>query len=108
MKPTSFMFGLALTLPISATATVAMESGQTRGSGSVIQTPPAAARVHRPLFIVKYVLRRPPPEAPQIVMDDAGAQIVPPGKDFPAAALGALQRDPNTLVCSSWGCQRKP
>jgi hypothetical protein len=107
MKPLPFMAALVLALPFSAWATVAMEAQQAVRSQEVVQST-AGARAHHPLFIVKYVLRRPEPQTPQIVMDDPDAQIVPPGKDVPATTLGALERDPNKLVCTSWGCQRRP
>lgn len=109
MKPLPFMVALVLVLPVSAWATVAMEAQEaTTRSTEVVQSASAGARAHHPLFIVKYVLRRPAPETPQIIMDDPAAQIVPPGKDVPATTLGAIERDPNKLVCASWGCQRRP
>ncbi|MGN2254782.1 hypothetical protein ACFWZ4_15510 [Frateuria sp. GZRe12] len=105
----TLMVALVLALPVSVWATVAMEAQEaTTGSTDVVHPVPAGARSHRPLFIVKYVLRRPAPETPQIVMDDPSAQIMPPGKDVSATTLGAIERDPNTLVCTSWGCQRRP
>ena len=94
MKPLPFMAALVLALPISAWASGAMEAQQ--------------ASAHRPLFIVRYVLLPAPKEAPQIVMDDRGAQLVPPGSSFPAAPLGRAERDPNVVICYGWSCERKP
>lgn len=107
MKPLLFL--LAMALPVSAAATVAMEPLQATRSQPAAQPQPADGHAHRQLFIVKYVLRRPPPdEAPQIVMDDAKPHIVPPSADDPGIALGALDRQPNTVVCYGWGCERRP
>lgn len=104
----SLLFLVALALPATAAATVAMESQQvTSSSQDAAQTGPAAGSAHRQLFIVKYVLRRPPADtAPQIIMDDPTPQIVPPSAGgYPTAALGALPRDPNTILCYGWGCE---
>src|SRR5690349_5221719 len=108
MKLLPFVAVMALVLPVAAAATVAMEAQQVSRSEEVVPSPSAAAKAHRPLFIVKYVLRRTPSEMPPIVMEDASPQIVPPGKGFPATTLGAAQSDPNVLVCYGWGCQLKP
>ncbi|UGB39269.1 hypothetical protein [Frateuria soli] len=108
MKLLPFVAVLGLAMPVSAAANVAIDVQQAAGSGEAVQAPPAGAGAHHPLFIVKYVLRRAPSETPSIVMDDAGPQIVPPGKDFPAATLGGVAHDPNTIVCHGWGCQHKP
>ena len=107
MKPLP-LIALALALPGSAAATVAMEAQQTTRSETVVRSAPPAARVHRPLFIVKYVLRPAPSDMPQILMDDQEALIVPPAKDVPSAQLGALRGDPNMVVCFGWGCEPKP
>ena len=101
----SLLFLVALALPAMAAATVAMEPQQvTPSSKDATQPGPAA---HRQLFIVKYVLRRPPADtAPQIIMDDPAPQIVPPSAGgYPTATLGALQNDPNTILCYGWGCE---
>lgn len=110
MKLLPFVVALGLAMPLSAAANVAMEAQQAAGSADAVQAPPAGAGAgaHHPLFIVKYVLRRAPSKTPPIVMDDASPQIVPPGRDFPAATLGGVAHDPNTIVCHGWGCQRKP
>lgn len=108
MKPLPFMAALVLALPISAWASVAMEAQQATGSEKAIQSTTADASAHRPLFIVRYVLLPAPKEAPQIVMDDRGAQLVPPGSSFPAAPLGRAERDPNVVICYGWSCERKP
>lgn len=108
MKRLTFAAVLALALPVSAAATVAMEAQQATRSEAAFSSTPAGTPAHRPLFIVKYVLRPAPPEAPQIDVDDRGTQIVLPGKGFPAAQLGALQSNPNMVVCSGWGCEREP
>jgi len=107
MKPLPFLALMALALPVSAMANVAMEAQQS-GRSNEVASPPAHASAHRQMFIVKYELRRPSPETPRIVMDDTSAQIVPPDKELPFWMLGATHRDPNTEVCSGWGCQRKP
>ncbi|WP_424683203.1 hypothetical protein [Frateuria sp. YIM B11624] len=101
----SLLFLVALALPATAAATVAMESQRaTSSSQDATQSGPAT---HRQLFIVKYVLRRPPADtAPQVTMDDPAPQIVPPSAGgYPTAALGALPRDPNTILCYGWGCE---
>ncbi|MGN2245998.1 hypothetical protein ACFWZ3_04820 [Frateuria sp. GZRR35] len=108
MKLLSFVAAVAMASPICAAATVSMEAQQSVDSGDAIQAPPSDLKARRPLFIVKFVLRRAAADAPPIVIDDASPRLTPPGNDFPATRLGALERDPNTLVCYGWGCQRKP
>ena len=106
MKPLP-LIALALALPGSAAATVAMEAQQTTRSETVVRSAPPAARVHRPLFIVKYVLRRAPTEpTPQITVDEAPHILPPTAGDYPGGALGASQRDPNKIICHSWGCEK--
>jgi hypothetical protein len=106
---------MALVLPASVAATAAMEPQQAvqlQAAGQPQQAtgPWQAGSAHHPLFIVKYVLRRAPPDhVPPIVMDDPRAQIVPPvAGDYPTATLGALPRDPNKVICYGWGCQYRP
>jgi hypothetical protein len=101
----SLLFLVALALPATTAATVAMEPQQATSSSQDASQPGPV--VHRQLFIVKYVLRRPPADtAPQIIMDDPAPQIVPPSAGgFPTATLGALQNDPNTVLCYGWGCE---
>lgn len=109
MKLLSLVAAVAMASPpICAAATVSMDAQQSVESGEALQAPPTTPGAHRPLFIVKFVLRRAPADTPSIVIDDASPRLVPPGSDFPAARLGTLERDPNTLVCYGWGCQRKP
>ena len=99
----------ALGLPISAAATVAMEpqmagSSQDAPQPGQISQPHQAA--HRPLFIVKYVLRRAPPEAaPQIVVDDKSQLVPPSAESYSSAALGAVRTDPNKIICYGRACE---
>lgn len=114
MRP--LLLVMALVLPASVAATVAMEPQQAVQPQDAGQPRQAArpgqvrASAHHPLFIVKYALRRVPPgHVPPIVLDDAGPQIVPPvAGDYPTATLGALQRDPNKVICNGWGCEYRP
>lgn len=110
MKPLLLL--LALGLPISAVATVAMGPQATMPSQAASQPDiasqphPAVVSPHHPLFIVKYVLRRAPPDkTPPIVVDDK-AQIMPPSVDgYPSAALGAVRNDPNKIICYGRACE---
>jgi hypothetical protein len=104
----ALVFAVAMALPVAAAANVAMESQQVaQSSRDATQPRQAEGSAHRQLFIVKYVLRRPPADrAPQIVMDDARAQIVPPADGYPSSAtLGAVDEDPNTIICYGRGCE---
>ncbi|NUO73405.1 MAG: hypothetical protein HOQ10_11910 [Frateuria sp.] len=101
MKATLIAVAL-LALPVAATATAAMEPQQ--ATQSLRESRPA----HHPLFTVKFVLRQPPPEKapPEIIIDQASPQIVPPmSGGVPAIMLGALHLDPNMIVCYGWGCE---
>ena len=102
----------ALGLPISAAATVAMEPQMAGSSqdasqpGQISQPHQAAQGPHRPLFIVKYVLRRAPPEpAPQIVVDDKSQLGPPSAESYSSAALGAVRTDPNKIICYGRACE---
>lgn len=103
---------LALGLPISAVAAVAMEPqaaipSQPAAEPATADPPhPATDSPHHPLFIVKYVLRRAPPDkTPSIVVDER-AQIVPPSADgYSSAALGAVRTDPNKIICYGRACE---
>jgi len=106
----SLLFAAAMALPVAAAATVAMEPQQaTPSSQDAASVGQAGGSAHRQLFIVKYVLRRPlADKVPQVVMD-AKPQIVPPSAGgYPSATLGALPRDPNTIICYGWGCESGP
>ncbi|SEI39195.1 hypothetical protein [Frateuria terrea] len=106
----ALVFALAMAIPGAAAATVAMESQLvTQSSGDATQARQAERSAPRQLFIVKYELRRPPPEqAPRIVMDDTKPQIVPPAAgSYPNTTLGAGQNDPNVIVCFGWGCESR-
>jgi hypothetical protein len=104
------LFASAMALPVAAAATVAMEPLQaTSPSQDAAQPRQADGHAHRQMFIVRYELRRPAmDETPQIIMDDARPQIVPPpaGGD-PTAILQPAQHGPNTVVCYGWGCERR-
>lgn len=90
----------ALGLPATVMATAAADPQQ------AIETPHELTTAHRQLFTVKFVLRPASPEEPAVVMDDHGAQIVPPlGTGFPSVLLGTAAHDPNTIVCYGWGCE---
>jgi hypothetical protein len=114
MRP--LLLAMALVLPASVAATVAMEPQQAiqpqdaGQPGQATRSGQAGAGAHPPLFIVKYVLRRAPPDhVPPIVLDDPRPQIVPPGAgDYPTATLGTLQRDPNKVICYGRGCEYRP
>jgi len=99
----SVVFALAMALPVGAAATAAMEPQQ------ATQPQQAGSEPHHPLFTVKFVLRRPAPDkTPHILMDDATSQIALPSMaGYPSALLGALQRDPNTIVCYGRGCETR-
>lgn len=112
MKP--LLLVIALALPIPAAATVAMEPQQATALQDAAQPrpstspSPAKGSKHHPIFIVKFVLQRSPPPAkvPQIIMDEAGPQLVPPTEGgYPTAALGAMHRDPNTTICHGRSCE---
>jgi hypothetical protein len=91
-----------LALPSAAIATVAMEPLQ--ATAPLHEASPA----HHQLFTVKFVLRQAPPDKtpPQIVIDQAAPEIMPPAAgSVPAMLLGAFHRDPNMLLCYGWGCE---
>jgi hypothetical protein len=91
-----------LALPSVAVATVAMEPLQ--ATAPLHGAPPARHQ----LFTVKFILRQAPLDKapPQIVIDQAAPEIMPPAAgSVPAMLLGAFHRDPNMLVCSGWGCE---
>ncbi|MGN2244428.1 hypothetical protein ACFWZU_13065 [Frateuria sp. GZRR33] len=108
----SWLLVTALVLPLPAAATLAMEPRQATPMQDTFAPPgaPDAGRdqisPHRPLFIVKYVLRRASTEpTPPITVDEAPHILPPTAGDYPGGALGASQRDPNKIICHSWGCE---
>jgi hypothetical protein len=105
----ALLFAAAMALPAMATATVAMDPLQAASSQETVQPRRVEGSAHRQLFIVRYELRRPSADtAPQIIMDDASPQIVPPlAGGYPATTLGAAQADPNTIVCYGRGCESR-
>lgn len=105
MKTTLVSAILAL-LPVAAVATVAMEPQQ--ATQPLHDQAPAKAPAHRQLFTVKYVLRLAPADGalPQVAIDPAAPQIVPPAAGgVPASLLGAVHQNPNALICYGWGCE---
>jgi hypothetical protein len=101
----------ALAVPAVAAANAAMEPQATVRSPEATQpAQPAAGKTHRPLFVVKFVLRRAPPEpAPQIEMNDSRSQLaLPVAGGYRGIPLGAVHRDPNTVICYGRGCERLP
>src|SRR5690242_10910089 len=106
----ALLFAAAMALPTAAAATVAMEPLQAASSQETAQSRQVEKSAHRPLFIVKYELRRPPADtAPQIVMDDPAPQIVPPSTagSYPAAVLGAARPDTHAIVCCGRSCESR-
>jgi hypothetical protein len=95
-----------LMLPAAAAATIAMEPQQAMPPPH--GQAPAQRSAHHQLFTVKYVLHLAPPDGalPQVVVDKAPPEIAPPGTgSVPVTLLGAIHRDPNTIICYGWGCE---
>lgn len=97
----SLLLAVVLALPVAASATVAMEPQLP------VQHARAPASDDRQHFTLEVGVRQLPGKLPPVTMDAALPQIVPPpSSSVPTALLGALQRDPNMVICYGWGCEK--
>ncbi|WP_426689239.1 hypothetical protein [Rhodanobacter ginsengiterrae] len=101
------IFALALSMSLAPTVFASSMQQEQPVRESAAASAPAAR--HHPLFTVKYVLLREPPEvkdSPRIDLTDDRAAIhaVPPGGPWQSVLLGGGFGDPNAMVCSGWDC----